>query len=628
MTAYDLDTVQRTPAQVRALHLPRAGLDEWPAVLRQCTNLHLLDLSGNNLSEWPLWLGELPKLTTLYLSDNQLTNLDFNWQELSALQVIRLRNNQLRRLPDNFSVLSRLIHLDISKNPLTTCPEVIFDLKLLRSLNLEQTRLQEIPDKWALLPRLESLYLGRNKLAKLPLSLAQLPAFQQLDLHRNQLSIIPKVLLRIRFLRKLNLAHNKLSTLPPNWKKLPWLAYLDLSYNQLEELSNRFGAGTRLEQLDLSHNELTQLPDLGQLQHLRTLDLTDNELLELPPLPPKLQTLNVRRNRRLTLHQLTGAPTLQHLDAGYTAFAGPTHTWTTGEQLTSVIISRTPMAATALPTSILKWLALTELKGHANRKERRRLLHLLAQSRTHQLALADRELIWKLWHGHTDSKEALDPAWCLRCMQWSFPELWPLCRRQILQHWGVSPALERLQQQGIRWLGKNPGSPMQVNELLAQRRIPITDSGILILGKPPYTDLPKDLSNVSTIDATKLIRWLNAVSDSAPQLTANERQTIRRLLLHSNPVNQRLALQLITGRYTPACVLPELVVQWKRTVDATIRKDIRQLLETYLTPQDRVILRRRIAFPQDLSPAAFRQKMLDLTQGSQLEVTEIMEEWI
>ena len=628
MTAYDLDTVHRAPERVHALHLPRAGLTEWPSILRQCTNLRLLDLSGNQLSSWPPWLRELKQLSTLQLSNNQLPNLNFDWQQLPELEVLRLRNNRLRRLPDQLSILTRLTHLDVSKNPLTTCPEVVFELTALRTLNLEQTRLQEVPDTWAHLIGLETLHLGRNKLKTLPHSLSHLPTLQQLDLHRNQLSIVPDVLLRLRFLRKLHLAHNNLRTLPANWTALPWLAYLDLSHNQLKQLPTRLGAGTRLEQINLSHNELTQLPDLGHLQHLRTLSLTANKLLELPPLPPKLQTLNVRRNRRLTLHQLTGAPNLRYLDAGYTAFAGPTDAWTTGEQLISVIISRTPMATAILSPATLKWRALSELKGYASRQERTRLLHLLAQSRTHQLTLTDREQVWALWHNHGSSIESLDPAWCLRCMQWSFAELWPTCRRNILQHWGIAITQELLQQKGMHWLGQIPGSPRNIHQQLASRHIPITESGILILGKPPYTNLPDKIPEAGAIDATDLIRWLNATPATAPQLAPTERHTVRRLLFHANPVNQRLALQLITGRHTPASVLPELVVQWKRTADATIRKDIRQLLEAYLPAQDRVILRRRISFPRDISPAAFRQKMLELTQGSEMEVTEILEEWL
>lgn len=649
MNAYDLNTVRQSPRQIRALHLPRAGLSQWPRELRECTNLRHLDLSGNQLTGFPHWLGHLSNLQTLNLSDNQLrtaetslfhlralrvlhlsqnklSTLDGEWSLLPHLQRLHLDRNNLRKLPDNLGDLVSLTHLDVSKNPLQSCPRALFSLSTIRSLNLEQTRLRQLPDEWQHMHHLETLQLGRNKLTDLPASLSQLPTLQYLDLQRNQFTRFPESLLSFRFLRKLNIAHNKLTQLPTRTESLSWLGYVDLSQNQLKTIPSTWGKNTRLEQLNLSGNMLTTLPDLSHLTYLRTLELMDNALRELPQLPVQLQKLQVRRNPLLNLQKVQGATQLRYLDASYTAFSGPTGEWTTGNNLTTVIIFRTPLSKREnLPKHMLQWTALKALKGYAHQRKRGRLLHLLAQSRIHQLPLDDRQRIWALLQGNTNHPGKLNPAWCLRCMQWSFPELWPICRQTLIDQWGVTAHTAYLQEKGVWCLGQMPLPRKQLDREFSRHDIPVTPAGVLIFGKPPYVNLPDLQPRMDAIDAADVLHWLREVKPTAINLSGEERQTIRRLLFHQNPVNQRLALQLIAGRQLPSLVLPELVVQWKRTADAAIRKDIRHLLETYLAPHDRIILRRRIAFSGELSPAAFRQKMLALTEESHIEVREILE---
>lgn len=645
MIVYDLQTLTRQDALVTTATLSQLSLDHFPEALRTCRKLEILDLSDNHISDVPSWLADLTRLRIvrlsgnhlkqvppaifrlsrlqeLHLANNQLYRAEGLWARLTQLNVLDLSGNKLRHLPEDLPGASSLRTLKAGHNPLGTFPAAILHLSQLRHLALPRARIKSLPDQIDLLPQLIELNLDQNQISEIPLALTKIATLQSVHFAANGWSNVPHELLRCRFLRKLNLRRNKLTVWPKSGLHLPWLGYLNLHGNQLDRLPKNFGQNTRLETILLSQNHLRTLPDLSNLTNLRRLDLRNNRIERLPPLPDRLQELIVRNNRQLAIPQIKGGAGLLRLDVSYTQFSGPDRAWDNTQNLRELVAYQTPLAQkTELPVTLLSLTGLTRLSGLRAGQERKRLLRILAIARQESINYEDRRRLFLALGADKDQVRDQSLAWHWQILHWPFSELWPISRETLLNKNGITPEESLLQQEGVALLGQFPGERRKIRRALQKYKIPELANGIRVLGRPPYEPATVWHDQMKLVDVATLKQWLTQ-PDNTPTLNASQMQNVRRLLLSPNPVNQRLALQLIRSQGVPNVLFPDLIVRWKQTRDTGLQREIRQILVNSLPAGDQVILQKRIAFPTDLSGSAFRQKLKELLEGSSFHLED------
>jgi Leucine-rich repeat (LRR) protein len=134
-----LKEVSLNPESVVHLRLRKMKLDSIPSVVKQCTNLEILDVRGNNLDSLPAWLNELPKLRYLVLSKNEFVNLPEVICQMKTLEVLRASENNLAEIPRCIVNLKKLEYLDLWSNELTELPEEVADLKGLKIFDMRVT---------------------------------------------------------------------------------------------------------------------------------------------------------------------------------------------------------------------------------------------------------------------------------------------------------------------------------------------------------------------------------------------------------------------------------------------------------------------------------------------------------
>ena len=327
--------------ELESLDISKNGLSSLPASLGNLMGLKKLYVQENSLSCIPPEIGELSSIWLLNLSSNRLTLLPDSFFLLENLVILQLGNNQISEIPDLLAKLVGLRNIDLQRNLLVKLPDVLCNLNSLRAVNLASNKLSFLPVGFGKLIDLEFLNCWDNLLTELPETIVQLKRLETLILSKNLISHLPEFFGNLGNLRHLSAAHNQLSNLPASFNTLISLRELDLNNNQLvvvppqiyelvdlEELNlthndisclpddlfnlaslREFRAWNNLigilpvdvrklvclEVLDLSHNCLTGLPDLENLQRLKTIDVSANAILELPESLGRLPSLEVIR---------------------------------------------------------------------------------------------------------------------------------------------------------------------------------------------------------------------------------------------------------------------------------------------------------------------------------------------
>ncbi|XP_071965323.1 uncharacterized protein [Antedon mediterranea] len=298
-------------------------------------NLQYLDLESNSLTKVSgEFFKSLSKLRTLNMSNNQIDIIDDDWlRTLSSLEELQMESSFAMppTIENWFSNKSRNFFstINLAYNDITSLPARMFNcLPNLNTLIVNNNQISELPSNISL-SNLKILELGYNKithlktetfesgfnLTKLSLSSNQierlpLNIFQNsnrlkhVDLKSNLLSTVNlDAFGPLPLLKYLSLAQNRIQVLHPRFPhQYQHLSIFDLSHNRIEVLDEDFFRfNTSLNLLSLSNNYLVKLPDISNLDKLKTLDVSHNLLTFLP------------------IDTFDGTP-LQYLDLGYNGF--------------------------------------------------------------------------------------------------------------------------------------------------------------------------------------------------------------------------------------------------------------------------------------------------------------------
>lgn len=171
---------------LKALNMPRAGLERVPASVTSLQKLEILILSENKLQALPADIGQLKSLKGLFLSGNQLASVPASIGQLSQLRELNLRSNDgLTSLPASIGQLKKLEYLNVGWCKLETVPQSLTGMTGLKELLLSHNKLRELPGGWERMTLLEVLELEANQIRELPASIYKLPALKDLKVSQN-----------------------------------------------------------------------------------------------------------------------------------------------------------------------------------------------------------------------------------------------------------------------------------------------------------------------------------------------------------------------------------------------------------------------------------------------------------
>lgn len=225
------------PMQSQLLNFKDQNLTEFPASLRENTQVSNLNLDNNKISSIPEWVSELTNLKVLYLNSNQIDNIEA-LTTLSSLEVLHLNQNRLHSIPDNIGTLTNLKSLFVYDNYLTSLPDTICNLFQLRKLLAAQNGITDIPSGIGQLKQLEVLNLFDNKITSIPESIGELSSLDYLQLGKNKISQLPENIGSLQTVNTFRIFSNKLNNLPPQFKQLKNLKHLNIADNNLTHIEN------------------------------------------------------------------------------------------------------------------------------------------------------------------------------------------------------------------------------------------------------------------------------------------------------------------------------------------------------------------------------------------------------
>lgn len=648
MIAYDLHTIKAHPLAIRRIVLTNQSLRTLPSEIRSCVYLRELDLQQNQIVDLPPWIAELSDLQTVNLKTNQLTIVPAAVFKLPSLSWLNLSHNQIRKWETQTSIPSTLLHLNLSHNAIASIPPNVFEKARLQelffqynplglfpdlpssktslqTLHLEQTRQKQVPQNVHTYQNLRVLHLAKNQITDRATPKRWPPRLEQLDLSKNQLKTVPKSLKTALYLRTLAINHNLIQQiqLPP----LPWLSTLSATANGITTMPDKLTQNNRLASIDLSENPIQHWHQPSSAIYLRHLSLNRCAIRKLPVLPKSLRSLSLRHNPELRYLTFKGSENLKEIDLSYSSFEGFKPIKNQDFQaLEELSVYQTPFAQHPIPEQLLEAPNLRKIRGIANTTARDHFLELMTYSRTATLDLQERQSLWafSLSNNQTD----LPTNWLTlrKILRSHYTRLGYPCLELVVDRFGVPPDVRLLQTKGVYFFGKQPVSITQIEGELTALQIPVKESGVWVFGSLPFDLLPanppKEVMTSSTF--FQFLRSIRYTSENH-QLTSEDRSSLRHLLWSASPINQQIGLHIISGLSNPEHYLPELIIQWKRTEDANLRKKIRRLLARYLQASDQSMLEHRVLFSRPLPYLAFRQKMIQLTSNISITMVEALD---
>ncbi|KAG8082342.1 hypothetical protein GUJ93_ZPchr0014g47315 [Zizania palustris] len=274
-----------------------------PALFRNLTRLHFLDLSKNQFleSELPPELGEMGGLRWLFLQGSGFSGaIPETFLQLEQLEVLDLSMNSLTgALPPGFGVkFQKLQTLGLSHNGFSgPFPKEIDKCMMLQRFQVQGNEFTgELPAGLWSLPDLRVIRAENNLFSgRLPELSTVVSRLEQVQVDNNSFSGgIPHSIGLIRTMYRFSASMNQLNgSLPDNLCDSPAMSIINVSHNSLSGPIPEFKNCKRLVSLYLSGNDLTgQIPpSLGGLPVLTYIDVSSNGLTG--DIPAELQNLKL-----------------------------------------------------------------------------------------------------------------------------------------------------------------------------------------------------------------------------------------------------------------------------------------------------------------------------------------------
>lgn len=221
---------------LKSIVIMNTGFKAFPKNFEKMKNLYSLSVINSKLTELPERLAELPVISAVELSGNEIAEfpaaLAEKWQKLVYL---RMNNTKLASLPSNIFSMSYVSTFDFCDNPnLASLPEVRGEGVRMGGLFLDRCGFTSIPK--IAQGRMLTLSLAENKITSVTAD-------------------------------ELNALSTKLETLILSGNKIG-------SFPKMEQTSPK----RDLMMLSLDDCGLTEIPDLSNLENLRSLSLAKNNI--------------------------------------------------------------------------------------------------------------------------------------------------------------------------------------------------------------------------------------------------------------------------------------------------------------------------------------------------------------
>ncbi|GFZ09734.1 leucine-rich receptor-like protein kinase family protein [Actinidia rufa] len=257
-----------------------------PVQLGNCTNLKVLNLTGNQMSGSLPDLSSLTNLEILDLSENYFVGGFPTWvASLNGLISLGLGQNDYEEgeIPESLGNLKNLTWIFLGGSNLRgEIPESIFELTALQTLDISGNQISgNFPKSISKLQNLIKIELFQNNLTgELPRELADLTLLQEIDISSNQMfGNLPPEVGNLKNLTVFQLYKNNFSgELPPGFGDLHHLKSFSIYRNSFSgEFIENFGRFSPLNLIDISENKFSGgfpkfLCENGNLQYLLALD--------------------------------------------------------------------------------------------------------------------------------------------------------------------------------------------------------------------------------------------------------------------------------------------------------------------------------------------------------------------
>lgn len=652
MRAYNLQSALQQPEAVTSLFLNRMELTTIPPEVFQLPNLKELDLRYNNIAELPAEIGRLIPLEKLVLSNNRIQNLPLELDKLMLLQEIRLDHNQLTIWPAVLHRLPRLEKVTLDYNRLENIPDEPGPLPALRDLSIAHNKLKKLPPGIGRWHRLRALDLSGNQLGKIPADLGQCRELDHLNLAKNRLRQLPPGLERLHGLRFLNLESNSFADLPEvifSWPhlrhlaaagnrirqlsaaigSLQWLSHLDLGNNQLETLSPAIEQCTQLQTLLLGRNNLTALLSLASLVRLRRLDIRQNQLTTLPSLPAGLKELSASRNCLTTAPEAVASlSNLVNLDLSDNELTDLPVGFHLLQNLEVLNLRKT--AVKPWPAALIQLDRLKKLRSDWPAAEHKTFFKLLRACAKAEIPAESRLLFFRWLTQGADSARDCSLATLFQAANLKHAELRRIARDELFRRWGSS-IVEFDTGRPLCLLGKTAAPRKRLTDRLQRQNIPVREmpdeeTRHILLGEFP-TWFPV-LEKIRPVFLTEpqLINWLDEQEDRYLRTSAGETEIdrLRTLLLHRDPVNVQLAVQIMQGGGVPAPLLTELLIAWKKAKANKLRRQLKELLRQYTPESARWALEMPLSLSEKQPEALLRANIRRACAGTPFDEQTIL----
>ncbi|CAG5130244.1 unnamed protein product [Candidula unifasciata] len=292
--------------RIQTLYLQNVGLTEWPAWIRNFSNINQLSVLYCSISQLPDdALDNLHALHLLSIIHCELEAIPKTVSNIKSLQLLQLLQNNitditwlpasgyLSSLNLNTNSISDPVHLGTALRPLAD---------ILRYINLKQNKLTIIPDL-PFMTNLGELDLSYNLISDTE-SGSMPEGLFNLILTGNLLASVPRIYFNATSVTYIYLGFNQITTIQDT-DFPPWIIEANLESNYLTEIRNSsFPENSSLVFLDLSGNPIIRIDTLAffNLTRLIHLNLHQTKLTRMPLALSRLtglKLLDVRDNPEL-----------------------------------------------------------------------------------------------------------------------------------------------------------------------------------------------------------------------------------------------------------------------------------------------------------------------------------------